>query len=332
MSVQMKRQKKSDNMDSIQVLEYYGLIDEGTNISYDLQVKISCPFHAENIESLNFDLKNNIYFCFGCGAKGDIVKFVEEIENINRLQAMLKVKRISEGSEEVKKEIEDMVRERTKNRKELRAKAKAFYKNLSSSADNNSIHYLKERGLTLKTIKKFNVKYSTHSQYTVMIPLFDAQQFKGYIQRRIDEGQPKYLYNKGFQKTKTLVGKVKNDYPLLIVEGIFDIMKAWQFGYKNVVCILGWKVSPYQLKRIKEANIIISALDNDRAGKEGNKFLKDQLKEAGDKEAGDKEAGGKEVYDFKYNVIDREIKDIGDLNKSEFRKIIEIVLQNVNKK
>lgn len=303
-------------MDSIQVLEYYGLIDEGTSISYDLQVKIACPFHSENVESLNFDLKNDIYFCFGCGAKGDIVDFVQKIEDIGRLQAMLKVKRISNGNEKVKKEIEDMVRERTKNRKELRKQAKSFFKKASNISNSEGLYYLKDRGLTLDTIKKFGIKYNTHSQYPIIVPLFDGPEFKGYIQRRIDSGQPKYLYNEGFQKTKTLVGKVSDDYPLLIVEGIFDMMKAYQFGYKNVACILGWKASPYQLEKIEQADIIISALDNDRAGKEGTKFLEKKLDE---------------VYEFEYDYIDREVKDIGDLKQNEFRQIIKKVLKKVNK-
>ena len=38
-----------------------------------------CPFHSEDTPSFNIDPDKNLYHCFGCGAGGDVFKFVQEI-------------------------------------------------------------------------------------------------------------------------------------------------------------------------------------------------------------------------------------------------------------
>jgi len=304
-------------MDSIEVLEYYGVIDEYTNFSPTLNVKMSCPFHDETVESLNFDLKNDIFFCFGCGAKGDIVDFVKKIEGVNELQAMIKINKIVTGDEKIKEEILEMLKQTEKTKQELLDKAFKYYDELSDEVDEEAMQYLLDRGFTKNIINKFGLKFNQHSQYPIIIPIFDNGVFKGYIQRRLNNKFTKYLYNKGFQRKTTIVGNVEKTSPVLVVEGIFDMMKACQFGYKNVVSILGWKASEYQLEKISEANIIISGLDNDRAGKDGTKYLKKECKN---------------VISFPYNDVGRKISDIDDLHKDEFRKSINMIFDYLNSK
>ncbi|MGM0409154.1 MAG: CHC2 zinc finger domain-containing protein [Bacillota bacterium] len=299
-------------MDSIQVLEEYGLLDEDSEITQDLKTKIYCPFHSENVKSLHFDLQKDIFFCFGCGKKGDIIQFIAELEGINRLKAMQRVKRIAEGKEDVKNDILKSLKNNRQNKKKLLERAKKFYKEVSGDCDKCS-EYLKNRGVDKKTQEKFGIKFNRSSQYPIVIPIFDGDNFKGYIQRRIDKGQPKYLYNKGFERLKTIVGKVNNDYPLLVVEGIFDLMIAYKYNYKNVVSIFGWKASEYQLERINEADVVISALDNDRAGLEGSKYLYEKLE-------------GKFMR-FQYLPY---VKDIAELNQEQFYILLKKTFKKFN--
>lgn len=51
----------------------------------------SCPFHDEYTPSFNANLENGVYYCFGCGAKGNIITFVAEIEHISRKEACKKI-------------------------------------------------------------------------------------------------------------------------------------------------------------------------------------------------------------------------------------------------
>lgn len=50
-----------------------------------------CPFHDDYNPSFNANLENGLYKCFGCGAKGNIITFVAEMESISRKEAWKKI-------------------------------------------------------------------------------------------------------------------------------------------------------------------------------------------------------------------------------------------------
>jgi len=54
-----------------------------------------CPFHDEGTSSFNANLETGVYHCFGCGAKGNVVTFVAEMENINNKEAWKKIERLN---------------------------------------------------------------------------------------------------------------------------------------------------------------------------------------------------------------------------------------------
>lgn len=50
---------------------------------YGLKIKgnmSECPFHADKNPSLSFNDDKNVFHCFGCGAKGDIIEFIRKME------------------------------------------------------------------------------------------------------------------------------------------------------------------------------------------------------------------------------------------------------------
>src|SRR5438876_1977291 len=47
-----------------------------------------CPFHEERTPSFSVDPAKKVYYCFGCGAGGDLIKFVEETENVDFVGAI----------------------------------------------------------------------------------------------------------------------------------------------------------------------------------------------------------------------------------------------------
>ena len=47
-----------------------------------------CPFHNEKTPSFNVYLQSNSFYCFGCGVGGDIITFIEKIENLNYIEAV----------------------------------------------------------------------------------------------------------------------------------------------------------------------------------------------------------------------------------------------------
>jgi DNA primase len=47
------------------------------------QFKARCPFHNEKTPSFSVSPDKGLYYCFGCGAKGDIFSFVEKFEGLD---------------------------------------------------------------------------------------------------------------------------------------------------------------------------------------------------------------------------------------------------------
>ena len=50
-----------------------------------------CPFHEENTPSFNANMETGVYHCFGCGANGNVITFVAEMENITNKEAWKKI-------------------------------------------------------------------------------------------------------------------------------------------------------------------------------------------------------------------------------------------------
>ena len=47
-----------------------------------------CPFHEERTPSFSVNAPDKLYYCFGCGAKGDLITFVRETEQLDFAQAV----------------------------------------------------------------------------------------------------------------------------------------------------------------------------------------------------------------------------------------------------
>ena len=47
-----------------------------------------CPFHNEHTPSFNLYPESGSFYCFGCGAGGDVITFVRRIENLDYMEAV----------------------------------------------------------------------------------------------------------------------------------------------------------------------------------------------------------------------------------------------------
>lgn len=122
-----------------------------------------CPFHSEKTPSFHVYPDNQSFYCFGCGAGGDVVTFVRRMENLEYVEALRFL--AQRAGMEMPEDVRDDGSARMKTRvlEINRETARIFYQNLISPGGQAGLRYLRERGLTDKTIRRFGLGYSMPS-------------------------------------------------------------------------------------------------------------------------------------------------------------------------
>ena len=121
-----------------------------------------CPFHEEKTPSFNVNPDRQFYHCFGCGAGGDVFKFIQEIDRVTFIEA---VKFLAERAGIALPERSGPSREETEAADELyRANdlAQKYFHHLllNDDAGATARTYLQTRGLTGETIARFGLGYA----------------------------------------------------------------------------------------------------------------------------------------------------------------------------
>lgn len=122
-----------------------------------------CPFHNEKSPSFSVSRGKQMYYCFGCGAGGNVFTFLMEYENYT-FQEALKYLADKAGVELPETEYSAQAKERADLKAILleinKIAAQYFYVQLKSSKGKAGLSYLKRRELSDDTIKAFGLGYS----------------------------------------------------------------------------------------------------------------------------------------------------------------------------
>lgn len=118
-----------------------------------------CPFHSEKTASCHVYSDTQSFYCFGCGAGGDVINFIRLIEHLDYLESVKFLAQRAgipmpddsyDRSGEVKQRLLEINRE-----------AARFYRDiLLSDAGREGRDYLRNRGLTENTIRKYGLGYA----------------------------------------------------------------------------------------------------------------------------------------------------------------------------
>ena len=119
-----------------------------------------CPFHSEKTPSFTVYTDTQSYYCFGCGAGGDVITFIRQIENLEYIEAL---KFLAEkAGMKLPEDTEDDKAARLKMRvlEINRESARFFHATLKSEAGQSAMEYLRGRGLLPRTITNFGLGYA----------------------------------------------------------------------------------------------------------------------------------------------------------------------------
>jgi DNA primase len=121
-----------------------------------------CPFHGEKSPSFSVNQEQGLYYCFGCGAKGDVITFVREIEHVDFVGAIemlagragITLRYTDRNEGEGRKQRARLI--------DAMTKAVAWYhERLLSAPDAAKARaYLRERGLTGDEVRHYQVGWA----------------------------------------------------------------------------------------------------------------------------------------------------------------------------
>jgi DNA primase len=197
-----------------------------------VEAKLRCSFHYDKTPSARFNLEKGVYHCFGCGYSANAYQLAKFFDG-----EILKVELSAVDYEKDDKEWRQLL--------------------YSPLALKN--RYLKSRKVTDNQIKKFNI---LHCDDGILFPIFDNKGISVGVQLRKYEGEPKYVLN----GNRTPVWPMKNlrHENLLMVEGVFGVLRADLFGLK-AVCTMGASAIPEAARALLGRRVKIM-FDDDLAG------------------------------------------------------------------
>ena len=144
-----------------------------------------CPFHDERSPSFSVNAENKLYYCFGCGASGDAIQFVQETEGLDFKET---IELLAERyGVELKREQEDPQAEARRKRRErllaLVERTTAYYERVlwESPEAGKAREYLSARGLGEEVLRTFRVGYAPSAWDKVML----AAQRDGFSQEEL---------------------------------------------------------------------------------------------------------------------------------------------------
>lgn len=143
-----------------------------------------CPFHNEKTPS--FCVNNGWYHCFGCGASGDVVKFVMEMESASFYDAVkILADKVGVQLPEVKLDPQyAQKKEHGDVLKQLMRDAARYYRNnlLDEKKGNDAREYLHNRGLDDEIAKRYGLGLSLDNESMV-----GYMRRKGYLLKDLEE-------------------------------------------------------------------------------------------------------------------------------------------------
>ena len=150
-----------------------------------------CPFHSERSPSFMVYPETQSYYCFGCGAGGDVIKFTMEMNSLSYIEAIrflaqqcgMPMPDEDDGQAKLKARILQM----------NKLAARFFYDTLNSEAGRNARKYLRDRQLSDKTIVNFGLGYAPAewqglTNYLRSKGFTDEEMARGYLAARNKNG------------------------------------------------------------------------------------------------------------------------------------------------
>ena len=268
-------------------------------------ITVSCPFHSDGLEehgSCFIRKKDGIFHCFGCGKKGNFLKFVAKCFNSNDDYA--KKWLLTNFSCTLINNITTMADPIVLNKNK---DAKKYLDESVLDDYQTWTPYLSQRKLTRETAQKFNLRYDPKYRQVIFPYYNEKGKLVTLLKRNIDTKT--FFIESGIAKPVYGINKIFQEdiHTCVLTEGLFDCLLANQYGMPAIATLGNPSIEQFKLINKSPISTIYLMFDNDAAGKLFTKKAHEYLTNR--------------FFIYDVNIIGK--KDIGELTKDEFLRFIE---------
>ena len=215
-----------------------------------------CPLHTDHKPSFLVDPNKGLFYCYGCGRGGDVIRFAELYHQVNFPQAVTLLREWC-GLAPLLNTVID------------------FYR-LQLQRYNKAVVYLDQRGIrSPEVIEHMRIGYApgrclrswlTQLGYPLSVlqqaGLITAAGYDRYIRcitfplesnlygRSIRSSTLLHHFMPGSKGGLYLWEQVRRCPEVILVEGLFDYAVVWQAGFRNLTCSLGNHLNAHQLQQL----------------------------------------------------------------------------------
>ena len=228
-----------------------------------------CPLHDDHNPSFLIDPGKNLFYCYGCGRGGDVIRFAELYHQVQFRQA-LELLRSWFGSAPLLDEVASFYRMQLHRHAEAVAYLQQRGVRSAELIEHMRIGYapggclrawLVQLGYPLSDLRRAGLvnatSYDTFSR-RIVFPL------EGSLYGRSIGNAAPHRFLPGDKGGLYDWQQVRQCPQIIVVEGLFDFAVLWQAGFRNVTCALGCHLSAHQFHQLRDySGTVYLAFDSD---------------------------------------------------------------------
>ncbi len=231
-----------------------------------------CPLHTEHQPSFLVDPHQNLFYCYGCGRGGDVIRFVELYRQVKFLQAVALLRKWCGGAP-LLGEVTDFYRTQLSRHREavwylhergLRSSAVIEHMRIGYAPGRCLRAWLTQLGYQTSVLRQaglVNAMGNDAFAHRIVFPL------EGNLYGRSIRGAAPHLFLPGSKGGLYGWEYVRRCPEIILVEGLFDYAVLWQAGFRHVTCSLGSHLNARQFQQLCDGmRTVYLAFDSDANG------------------------------------------------------------------
>jgi len=232
-----------------------------------------CPLHADHKPSFLVDTNKDLFYCYGCGRGGDVIRFAELYHQVKFPQALWLLRKWR-GATPLLQAVADLYR-------------------IQLHRHSEAVAYLHQRGIhSPELIEEMRIGYApggclrrwlTQLGYPLQSQrhagLVTSAGYDAYIHRivfplegnlygrSLSTAAPAHRFLPGAKGGLYAWDRVRRHPEVILVEGLFDYAAVRQAGFPNVTCSMGTNLNAHQFRQLCDSpRTVYVAFDADRNG------------------------------------------------------------------